>query len=76
MLDRYYGRLREKDLEIKKYYKDKYGLTVIIEAGPHGWTIVYTDQTNCAKDEELPSEENFANAYKTAVGWLGELTAY
>lgn len=75
MLNRYYGRLRSEDVEIKKSYQDSDGYGVTIEAGPHGWTIVKDGQMS-SKDEDLPSEENFQNAYNTALNWIGTLRPY
>ena len=73
-MNRFYGLMPSNEITISKIYKDLNGLTVHIDAGPKGWTVIYADGTTEFKDEELPDTQNLKNAYNNAVNCLGKLT--
>lgn len=62
------------EISIRKSYKDKHDLTIMIQAGEHGWTVIYADSSTNYKDVDDTPENNFKKAYDVAVEALGELT--
>ena len=73
-MKRFCGMMSSNEITISKIYKDQNGLTVRINAGPNGWTVMYADGSSDFKDEELPDTQNLKNAYDNAVNHLGKLT--
>lgn len=62
------------EVTLEKTYKDKYGLTLRLEAGPHGWTVIYADGGTEYKDVDATPEENLEAAYQQALSHFSELT--
>ena len=73
-MNRFFGMMPLDEITISKKYKDQNGLTVCIDAGPKGWSIIYADGSIEFKNEELPDVQNLKNAYDNAVNCLGKLT--
>ena len=73
-MKRFFGMMPSKEIEIEKRYKDKYGLRISIQAGIHGWTIIYADSSSEFRDIDSTSNENFKTAYDIATNKLGTLT--
>lgn len=71
---RFNGMMPVNDIEKEETFKDSFGLNVIIQAGPLGWSIIYSDGSAKWKDENITTEENFNNAFKIAEVELGTLT--
>lgn len=72
---RFMGAMLAYEVEICKSYRDDNNLKIIIEAGKHGWTVIYADySTEFQECEDIP-ENNFNKAYKRAEMNLGRLTA-
>ena len=69
-MNRFFGMMPEKFVEIRKTYSDDLGLPVIIEAGPYGWTIIWADDSTTYKDVNATSEENFNEAYNEVIRHL------
>ena len=74
-MDRFFGTMPSSEIEIEKRFKDSHGFTITIQAGKHGWTIIYADSSTKYQDIDVSSaNENFDTAYKIAVDELGDLT--
>lgn len=72
-MNRFFGIMPADEVEITKYFKDANDLTIRIEAGPNGWTIIWADHSTNYSDVLDTSENNFAKAFDTAVGIIGPL---
>lgn len=70
---RFFGMMPSAEIEIEKYYKDKNGHKITIQAGVNGWTIIYADSSSDFKDITISTNENFKMAYDLAVDKLGAL---
>lgn len=73
-MQRFFGRMLSSEVTLEKTYKDKYGLTLRLEAGPHGWTVIYADGGTEYKDIDALPEENLEAAYQQALSHFSELT--
>lgn len=73
-MKRFMGMMPSNEITIEKAYKDKYGLSVTITAGPHGWTVIWADGGTNYKDNNDTDINNFNEAYKLAEEKLGKLT--
>lgn len=73
-MKRFFGMMPSDEISIRKSYKDKHDLTIMIQAGEHGWTVIYADSSTNYKDVDDTPENNFKKAYDVAVEALGELT--
>ena len=73
-MQRFFGRMLSSEVTLEKTYKDKYGLTLRLEAGPHGWTVIYADGGTEYKDIDALPEENLESAYQQALSHFSELT--
>lgn len=58
-MKRFWGMMPSSEIEITKEFKDRNGLCITIEAGPHGYTITYADHSTKYADIDNTSEENF-----------------
>ena len=38
-MERFFGMMPSNEIEKEIVFKDKYGLSVTIQAGPHGWSF-------------------------------------
>lgn len=73
-MNRFMGLMPSCNVEKIESFKDKYGYTITIEAGPEGWTIIYADHSTDYSDNKTTTEENFKTAYEYANSKLGPLT--
>lgn len=73
-MNRYMGLMPRKEIVKEIFYVDGNGLRITIQAGPNGWTIVWADGGTNYKDQEKTTEENFNEAYETAIGLIGSIT--
>ena len=71
-----FGAMPLHEVEIMKVFNDDNNLTVVIQAGPKGWTIIWADYSTTYSDVNNTSENNFAEAYNTAVEMVGPLKLY
>ena len=74
-MNRFFGMMPANEVEITRRFKDDCNLTVTIEAGTRGWTIIWADHSTNYSDVDDTSENNFAKAYHTAVELVGPLKA-
>ena len=72
-MERFMGIMPTNEIEREENFKDQNDLKIKIQAGPNGWTILYADGARIYKDNTCSTEENFNEAYETAVKDLGEL---
>lgn len=72
-MKRYLGLMPNGCVEITKYFKDRSGFNIMIEAGPEGWTILWADYGVDCCDKNDTSENNFKAAYDKAVESVGPL---
>ena len=72
-MNRFFGMMPSSEIEKEKYYKDEDGFKVNIQAGTHGWSIIWADSSSCYKDVDATTEENFKTAYDFAVSKVGSL---
>lgn len=72
-MKRSFGMMPASEVFKKQTYRDDSNLEVIIQAGPHGWAILWADITTTYADNDATTEENFNQAYKEAVNCVGEL---
>ena len=73
-MKRFFGMMPVKEIERTEEFVDKYGMPVLIDAGPNGWTVRFADMSSAYKDESIGTEANFKNAYEVAVERVGDLT--
>ena len=73
-MKRSFGMMPRSEVEIEKRYKDEGGRNVLIQAGLHGWTIVWGDMSSDFNDNDATPEENFKAAYNIVVNGLGALS--
>lgn len=73
-MDRCFGIMPRSEVEREELFSDTLGLTITIQAGPHGWTVIFADGGTHYVDQDATTEENFNAAYNNAVKCLGDLT--
>lgn len=73
-MKRLFGCMPSCEVEKKKRYKCNDGLEITIEAGPHGWTVIYADYSTNYENVDDTTENNFQKAYNFAIKDLGKLT--
>lgn len=71
---RFAGMMPVNEIERTEIFKDKYGGSVRIDAGPNGWTVRYADMSSNYADVSFGTEQNFKNAYTVAEENVGPLT--
>ena len=59
---RLFGMMPSSEVKIQKIYRDALDLQIIVEAGPHGYTIIYADGSTKYKDIDDTPENNFKRA--------------
>lgn len=64
MMKRFFGMMPTDEIQIEKFYKDKDGWDLTIQAGPHGWSVIFMDGSSLFKDIDDTSENNFEMAYQ------------
>lgn len=72
-MNRFFGLMPSEEVEIEKHYRDDNNGLVIIQAGPHGWSLIYPDDSSNFKDIDAPASENFQMAYDLAIKKIGNL---
>lgn len=61
-MKRFFGMMPNEEVEMEKKYKDSNGNTILIQAGPHGFSIIYPDYSSYGKDIDATAEDNFNTA--------------
>ena len=64
-MNRMFGMMPNNEVEKEKWYLDQYGLTIGVQAGPHGWTIMWADDGTTYRDIDATTDENFQMALDT-----------
>ena len=72
-MDRFFGMMPIDKIEKEVTYKDDLGMKITIQAGPHGYTIIFMDNTTEYEDIDDTTENNFNKAYNIALGYMGTL---
>ena len=73
-MNRFFGLMPRDCVTISKNFVDKDGSTLVIDAGPEGWTVIWGDNSGTSyQDINDTAENNFEKAYKCAVGVAGPL---
>lgn len=72
-MERLWGLMPSYKVEKYISFKDRNDLSINIEAGPEGWTIMYADLSNEYSDNIASTEENFKSAYDYANSKFGPL---
>lgn len=72
-MKRIFGMMPSSEVSIDKRYKDKYNYDIRIQAGPHGYTIIWPDGGTWWKDVDDTDEKNFKTAYDAVVKEIGEI---
>ena len=73
-MKRFFGMMPSSEVTLEKTYKDNGGLRIRLQAGPHGWTVIYADGGTEYKDVDATPEENLEAAYQQAHSHFSELT--
>ena len=63
-MKRFAGMMPSAEIKKEKHYKCKDGGTIIAQAGPNGWTVIWADHGTNYKDNVATTEENFQTALK------------
>ena len=61
-MKRCFGLMPSKEIEKSAEYTDQYGSHIGIDAGPHGWTIRWSDLSCTYADVDDTTENNYAKA--------------
>lgn len=76
-MKRFFGMMPSSEVTLERTYKDNEGLRIRLQAGPHGWTVIYAVGGKINLDytdiDALP-EENLESAYQQALSHFSELT--
>jgi len=68
-----FGMMPRDEVKKTKRFTDQFGMHITIEAGPHGWSILWADLSTTYEDIDASTEENFKSAYDYTVDRVGEL---
>ena len=61
-MKRFFGMMPSSEVEIIKTFKSDNLGSVTVEAGQHGWTIMFADYSSRYQDVDDTSENNFNQA--------------
>lgn len=73
-MKRFFGMMPSSEVTLERTYKDNEGLRIRLQAGPHGWTVIYADGGTEYKDVDATPEENLEAGYQQALSHFSELT--
>lgn len=73
-MKRFAGMMPSEEIKKEKHYKCKDGGTIIAQAGPNGWTVIWADHGTNYKDTVATTEENFQTALKVIEHYFPGLT--
>lgn len=73
-MNRFFGMMPSSEIQMEKNYKDGNGLNITIQAGLHGWTILWADSSSTYEDIDATTEDNFKTAYDKVVESIGPIT--
>jgi len=72
-MKRFFGMMPSSEIELEERYLDTNSYKISIQAGPHGWSIIYADSSSEYVDVDAKADENFKTAYGIATKNLGVL---
>lgn len=72
-MKRFAGMMPREEIKKEKHYKCEDG-TIIAQAGPNGWTVIWADHGTNYKDTVATTEENFQTALKVIEHYFPGLT--
>ena len=72
-MQRFFGMMPSDEIEKEVRYRDKKGYDVLIQAGPHGWSIIWADNSSTFNDVDADTETNFQTAYNASLKRVGNL---
>lgn len=72
-MKRFAGMMPSEEIKKEKHYKCEDG-TIIAQAGPNGWTVIWADHGTNYKDTVATTEENFQTALKVIEHYFPGLT--
>ena len=72
-MNRFFGMMPSNCIEKEESYKDRNCLTITIQAGPEGWSILWADGGSDFKDINSTTDQNFNEAFKVATDAVGKL---
>lgn len=70
---RFMGLMPSDEVQLEHRYLDRNNMRVIIQAGPHGYTILWADHSSNWEDVDDTTENNFEKAYRLAQSLVGPL---
>ena len=73
-MKRFGGLMPRCEVEREETLYDQFDRRVMIQAGPNGWSIIWSDGAANWDDNVATTEENFNIARNAAVDLVGELT--
>lgn len=73
IMKRFAGMMPNEEIKKEKHYKCEDG-TIIAQAGPNGWTVIWADHGTNYKDTVATTEENFQTALKIIEHYFPGLT--
>lgn len=72
-MKRFAGMMPREEIKKEKHYKCEDG-TIIAQAGPNGWTVIWADNGTNYKDNVATTEENFQQALTVIEHYFPGLT--
>lgn len=72
-MKRFAGMMPREEIKKEKHYKCEDG-TIIAQAGPNGWTVIWADHGTNYKDNVATTEENFQTALTVIEHYFPGLT--
>lgn len=66
-MNRFMGLMPPSEVERSEVFKDQHGMRITIDAGPHGWTIIFADNSTEYKDVDQDTNKNFFEAYNHLI---------
>lgn len=72
-MKRFAGMMPHEEIKKEKHYKCEDG-TIIAQAGPNGWTVIWADNGTNYKDNVATTEENFQTALTVIEHYFPGLT--
>ena len=61
-MKRFMGMMPVNKIKIEKIYRDDLGFEITVQAGEHGWTILFADYSSIYRDIDDTAENNFEAA--------------
>ena len=72
-MQRFFGMMPSGEIEREEIYRETdTGVEFQIQAGPHGYSIVWGDGSTLYADNDAPTDENFAIALELAKEEVSE----